>query len=96
MSQDTKDPGRDLEGAACSDAGDLAEQIALHVDGISSDGRTWFRCHCCSADFLSAKPQDPHRDLGYGTCQRCHEGWLHRGATPDARAAADERFERYA
>jgi hypothetical protein len=91
------------EGTKAPDGGppspilrDLAEQIVLHVDGISRDGSTWFRCHCCGADFLSAKPQDPQRDVGYGTCTRCHQTWLHRRATPAERAVADERFARYA
>jgi hypothetical protein len=93
MSQDPKAP----EGAPPNPIpADLAERIVLYVDGVSADGSTWFRCHCCSANFLSAKPQDPQRDVGYGTCERCHKTWLHRRATPAERATADERFERYA
>jgi transposase-like protein len=93
MSQDPKAPDGGLPNPIPRD---LAEQIVLHVDGVSRDGSTWFRCHCCARDFLTAKPQDPRRDVGYGTCEGCHKTWLHRRATPAERAAADERFERYA
>lgn len=30
-----------------------------------------FRCHCCGADYHTTAPQDPRRDAGYGTCERC-------------------------
>lgn len=33
--------------------------------------RTPYKCHCCTTRFESAKPQDPNRDLGYGTCTVC-------------------------
>ena len=86
MSDDTKTP----------EPADLAEALVLHFDGVSRDGSRWFRCHCCRKDFLSAKRQDPQRDVGYGTCEACHLWWLNRGASADQRAAANERFARYA
>ncbi len=30
-------------------------------------------CHCCGEAFPTAKPQDPERKEGYGTCQGCRQ-----------------------
>ncbi len=38
--------------------------------GIIHAPRPW-TCHCCASQFQSVKPQDPNRDLGYGTCDKC-------------------------
>ncbi len=31
----------------------------------------YYMCHCCGEGFDSSKPQDPERDVGYGTCEKC-------------------------
>ena len=31
-----------------------------------------FKCHCCCEWFFTDKPQDLQRDIGYGTCEACH------------------------
>lgn len=45
--------------------------------------RAHFRCHCCGDGFYTDKPQDPERDDGFGTCDRCHDfvsrGWVKHG-----------------
>ena len=30
-------------------------------------------CHCCVAVFATAKPHDPERDQGFGTCDGCRD-----------------------
>jgi hypothetical protein len=80
---------------------ELVEELALHVDG-PTDGRQWFSCHCCTKRFLSARPQDPQRDEGRGTCEDCHEfvarGWVQGGSFPGVRTLEDARarLARYA
>jgi len=60
-----------------------------------------YRCHCCSADFSSVKPQDPQRDLGYGTCPRCRDtvakSWAKYGFAGSVLTLEDayKRLDRY-
>lgn len=62
-------------------ADDLAEQGTLEV--ASAELSRYVRCSCCDASFYSAKPQDPDRDTGFGTCDGCHdrivESWMKHG-----------------
>ncbi len=61
-----------------------------------------FVCNCCGAKFTTAKPQDPERDKGYGTCEECRPrvvfdmvryGFADKDWT---KATAEARLERYA
>jgi hypothetical protein len=46
---------------------------ALTVEPTSGcDAAVTYECHCCGAYFQSAKPADPERDVGFGTCEKCH------------------------
>lgn len=72
----------------------------------------YFRCHCCDDRFYSDKPQDPERDIGYGTCEKCKPSvaasWvkhgfpgcpvLNRDRPDQVKTTADAyaRFARYA
>lgn len=63
----------------------------------------WYRtCACCGAAGYVSKPQDPERDRGYGTCDRCRPsiiqdmvkcGFAGRQYTEEQAA---ERMSRYA
>ena len=63
----------------------------------------YFRCHCCDEVFKTSKPQDPQRDTGFGTCERCHDlvsrGWVKHGfpgERPITMEQARERLNTYA
>ena len=58
-------------------------------------------CHCCGDGFVTAKPQDPERDTGYGTCEGCRnataasmsqDGFAGRGFTVAAALTHLSRF----
>jgi transcription elongation factor Elf1 len=57
-----------------------------------------FSCHCCGESFRSAKPPDPQRDTGFGTCKACHErvarSWVEHGFPGDDRITYEEVIDR--
>lgn len=61
-----------------------------------------FTCHCCGASIKTDKPQDPQRDYGFGTCERCRdvvaESWVRHGflSCPLTLEQAHERLRKYA
>lgn len=62
----------------------------------------YFRCACCGAGFRTDKPQDCERDIGFGTCEDCHErvaeSWVKHGfiSTPLTLEQARARLQKFA
>lgn len=58
------------------------------------------RCHCCGAGFRSAKPQDPERDTGFGTCDACHArvaaSWVRWGFPGERPITLEQALKRLA
>lgn len=48
-----------------------AAAIGAELIGIETMPHRSYQCCCCAARFETAKPQDPNRDTGYGTCAKC-------------------------
>ena len=54
--------------------------------------RKYYRCCCCGASFYDARPQDPERDIGYGTCESC-KPLLARDATKCGFAGKEYNYD---